>query len=161
MCICIYIIPKRMRKIRLICLSNMEWDLTAWGPNHTCTAPDVMFQSCSKQETTFTTFRSWRCQPRKAAPYTHQVRSPAAAISCAKTLAAMRKQHIFICAHVYVCIYIYICVCVKLINVHICWITYMNIMHMFKYMYICIHFELYCGTIWYYFIFILLYYYTT
>ena len=93
-------------------LSNMEWDLTAWGPNHTCTAPDVMFQSCSKQETTFTTFRSWRCQPCKAAPYTHQVRSPAAAISCAKTLAAMRKQHIFICAHVYVCIYIYIYVCV-------------------------------------------------
>ena len=63
--------------------------------------------------------------------------------------------------HVYVCIYIYIYICVKLINVHICWITYMNVMHMFKYMYICIHFELYCGMIWYYFIFILLYYYTT
>ena len=63
--------------------------------------------------------------------------------------------------YVYTYIYIYMCVCVKLINVHICWITYMNVMHMFKYMYICIHFELYCGMIWYYFIFILLYYYTT
>jgi hypothetical protein len=156
MCICIYIIPKRMRKIRLICLSNMEWDLTAWGPNHTCTAPDVMFQSCSKQETTFT-HGDANPVKRLLTLIRSEVQQP----------PFPARKHWLPCgnntslyAHMYMYVYTYICVCVKLINVHICWITYMNIMHMFKYMYICIHFELYCGTIWYYFIFILLYYYT-
>ena len=62
--------------------------------------------------------------------------------------------------YVYTYIYIYMCVCETdkctiYVELHI-WMscTCLN-------MYICIHFELYCGMIWYYFIFLLLYYYTT